>query len=386
MQEKKHEYRLVNWTEAMDVNTAHLEQTENYFIDRLCDMQQTYLTSYNYGLLPSPNKLYDSSEFDISERVTGKVEIRLWRCNAITSEGCRISYNPPQDNYLLYTHSLDRDNNEKGGSDVQYWDVILTVDPYKRIPTGIPNEEIPPRHPDVSEYYQISIVPQGKNNNEQLGFYHLVIGRIRQRGEHFEVDTNYIPPCTCISSHSELLHYYECFGSYLNDIERASKLIIAKVRNRTQNSPIANHICSVCENMMSYIASIYFRYRNMGKDAAPVEIVNYFSTLSHICFSSLNYINKTEKEELLKYFYEWSDITPGSFEELLSGTLSIIYEHHGIRSVMLQVESFLRIISELWMKLSTLEYIGQHKENIIVSERVHQSTTSSAKGGWTILD
>lgn len=383
--QQDNEYKLVNWVEAMDVDRTHLEQTENYFINRLCDTERTRLTSYNYGLFPSPDKSNDSSEFDISERVTGKVEIRLKRCNAITSGGCRISYNPPQGNYLLYTHSLNLDNKEET-SEVRYWDVILTVDPYKRIPSGIPNEEIPPRHPEVSEYYQISIAQQGKINYEQLGEYHLTIGRIRLRGDRYEVDTNYIPPCTCIRSHSELMRYYERFGTYLNDIERASKLIIAKIRNRTQNSPIANHIAGICENMMTYIATIYFQYRNTGKDAAPVEIVNYFSTLSHISFASLNYISKPDKEELLKYFYEWSDVTPGSFEEILSNTLSIIYEHHSIRTVMLQVENFLRVISELWLKLSTLEYIGQHKENIVVSERVYQRETHTSKGGWTILD
>lgn len=383
--QQENEYKLVNWVEAMDVDKTHLEQTENYFISRLCDAEHIRLTSCNYGLLPSPDNRSDSSEFDISERVTGKVEIRLKRCNAITSGGCRISYNPPQGDYLLYTHSLNLENKEET-SETRYWDVFLTVDPYKRVPTGIPNGEIPPRHPEVSEYYQISIAQQGKINNEQLGLYHLTIGRIRLRGNRYEVDTNYIPPCTCIRSHSELIQYYERFGTYLNDIERASKLIIAKVRNRTQNSPVANHIAGVCENMMTYIATIYFQYRNTGKDAAPVEMVNYFSTLSHICFASLNYISKPEKEELLKYFYEWSDVTPGSFEEILSNTLSIIYEHHSIRSVMLQVENFLRVMSELWLKLSTLEYIGQHKENIVVSERVYQRETHTPKGGWTILD
>ncbi|WP_163218929.1 hypothetical protein [Bacteroides sp. 224] len=37
----------------------------------------------------------------------------------------------------------------------------------------------------------------------------------------------------------------------------------------------------------------------------------------------------------------------GSFEEMLSNTLSIIYDHNNIRTVMLQIESFLRIMSEL---------------------------------------
>lgn len=384
--QKKDEYKLVNWVEGMDVQNTHFEQGENYFIQRISDTQRTFLTSYNYGLLPSTNKKDDASEFDISERVTGKMEIRLKRCNAIISGGFRIAYNPPEGDYLLYTHSLDINNEENTSNNIQYWDVILSIDPYKRIPDGIPNEEIPPRHPDVTEHYQISMAPQGSVNSDQLGVNHLTIGRIRLRGGRYEVDTNYIPPCTSIKSHPELINYYERFGSCLNDIERASKIIISKVRNRNQNSPIANHISTICENMMTYIATIYFEYRNMGKDSAPIQVVNYFSTLSHIAFANLNFINKIEKEELLKYFYEWSDITPGSFEEMLSNTLSLIYEHHSIRSVMLQVENFLRIMSELWLKLSTLEYIGQHKENIVVSERVHQQEVARAKGGWTILD
>jgi hypothetical protein len=43
-------------------------------------------------------------------------------------------------------------------------------------------------------------------------------------------------------------------------------------------------------------------------------------------------------------------------------------------------------MSELWLKLSALEYIGQHKDNIVVSERAHQTETVKSKGGWTILD
>jgi len=367
----------------MDVEFRHLQQTENYFIERLGDNLATRLTGYNYGLLPSTDRRHSSGEFDISERVTGKVEIKLRSCNAITAGGYRICYNPDHSEYLLYTHSFDEESN----STSDYWDVILSVNPFERIPSGVPDEkENPPRHPDIVEQYKLSIAPRGHMNYEQLGSFHLIIGRIRQYAGRYEVDTNYIPPCTGMCSHPDLLKYYESFGSYLNDIERASKIIISKIRNRSQNSPLAHYIAIMCENMMRYISSIYFSYRNTGRDALPLEIVDYFSTLAHTCFISLDFVSKIEKEELLKYFYEWSDVTPGSFEELLSNTLSIIYDHNNIRSTMIQVESFLRIMSELWLRLSTLEYIGQHKENIVVSERVHQQEQVKKAGGWTILD
>lgn len=383
---KENNYKLVNWQEGMGVGSAHLQQTENYFIERLGDNLETRLNNYNYGLLPSADRKSESSEFDISERITGKVEIKLRRCNAVTSGGYRISYNPDNAEYLLSTYSFESEK-EQEENNVAYWDVILSVNPFDRIPSGIPDEkENPPRHPNVTEHYTLSIVPKGQTNYEQLGMFHLTIGRIRLHGGRYEVDSDYIPPCTGMSSHPDLLKYYENFGIYLNDIERASKAIIAKIKNRSQNSPLAYHINTMCENMMRYIASIYFMYRNTGQTSLPIEIVNYFSTLAHTCYISLNFVSKIEKEELLKYFYEWSDVTPGSFEDLLSDTLSVIYDHNNIRAVMLQIESFLRTMSELWLKLSTLEYIGQHKENIVVSERTHQQEVVKKTGGWTILD
>lgn len=384
--QNKDEHKLVNWAEGMDVGSGHLQQLENYFIARLCDSQSTRLTSFNYGLLPSMNKQGDSSEFDISEQITGKVEIRLKRCNALTQSGCRIAFNPERSDVLLYTHSFDKEKNLESGT-TQFWDVILSVDPFERIPSGIPdNESTPPRHPDVTEYYRLSIAPQGRINAEQLGLYHLVIGRVRQQGGRYEVDTNYIPPCTSMCSHPALLDYFDRFGTYLNDMERASKIIIDKVRNRPQNSPVANHIANVCQDMMRYIVSIFFTYRNMGREMTPAEVTGYFSTLAHICYINLNFINKTEKEELLKYFYEWSDVTPGSFEELLGDTLGIVYNHNSIRPVMVRIESFLNVLTGLWLKLSSLEYIGQHKENIVISERLNQIETPKTKGGWKILD
>jgi hypothetical protein len=384
MQEITH--KLVNWVEGMNVSSIHFQQTENYFIERLYDNLATRLTRYNYGLLPSLDGRSASSEFDISERVTGKVEIRLQRCNALTAGGCRISYNPGQNDYILYTHTFEQDKQSDANA-TRIWDVILTIEPFQRIPSGIPNEEeTPPRHPDITEFYRLSIIPQGHTNYDQLGLFHLVIGRIRQHSGRYEVDTNYIPPCTQMSSHSELLSYYDRFNNYMSDIERASGNIVSKVRNRAHNSSMAQHIAATCESIMRYIAMIYFPYRNTGREASPVETVNYFSTLAHIVYVSLRCINKTDREEMLRYFYEWSDVNPGSFEELLSETMNIMYNHNAIRTVMVQAESFLNTMSELWIRLSTLEYIGQHKENIVVSERVQQSETPKKGSSWTILD
>lgn len=383
----KKQHNLVNWIEGMPLKKVYMEQLEDHFIEAICDNLYVRMNKNNYGLLPASNGQIDSSEFDISERITGQVEIKLRRCNALTAGGYRINYNPPASEFILYTHSFSEEKEINTIGQTKLWDIIITADPYGRIPSGLPNEEAnPPHQPDKVCSLKLSVLPKGEIDLDKLGHYHLVIGRIRYQGNRHEVDTNFIPPCTIMGSHQELIRYYEQFGGFLNDIERASKLILSKVRNRSQNSTIAGHMASLCEDIMRYIAHIYFSYRNEGLDNTPSETVNYFSTLAHICYSNLNFISKTDKEELLKYFYEWSDITPGSFDELLVNTLSVIYEHYNIRSVMLQVNAFLRIMSELWLKLSTLEYIGQHKENIVVSERSYQSEQPKRKGGWSVID
>jgi hypothetical protein len=384
MSEKK-EYKRVNWKEGMDVRFHMFEQTEDYFTNAICNSSAIQLNRNNFGLLPSADRKSDSSEFDISERVTGTVEIKLRKCNAVTAGGCRINYNPSFGEAMAYSHTFDG-NRQADPSQTTYWDVLITADPFRRVPSGVPNvEETPPRHPDAGTYYELSVMPKGELDNELLGMHYLVIGRLRYFGGRYSVDSNFIPPCTSMSSHTDLIRYYELFASLMNDIENASKTIVAKIRNRSQNSAIANHIGAMCEDMMRYIASVYFNYRNTGPDAAPVNIVNYFSTLAHTCYASMAFINKTDKEELLRYFFEWSDVKPGAFEELLSNTLGIIYDHNNIRAVMIRVETFLRTISELWIRLSTLEYVGQHKENIVIGERSNYQEPVK-KTSWTILD
>ena len=380
------EYKRVNWADGIEIGSSQFQQTEDYFTNSVCDALAVGLNRNNFGLLPSSDRKSDASEFDINQQVTGTVEVKLRKCNAITVGGCRINYIPSLGDVLTYTYNFDTEK-ENDSSDTLYWDVVITVDPFKRIPSGTPSpESTPPYHPDVDTLLNLSIVPKGDLKAKQLGMHHLVIGRIRYFNGRYTVDSNFIPPCTSMASHTDLIHYYEQFSALMNELEKASKTIIAKIRNRTQNSPIANHIGAICEDMMRYIASIYFNYRNIGPDATPMSIVNYFSSLAHISYVSMSFIDKIEREELLRYFYEWSDIKPGVFEELLSSTLGIIYDHNNIRAIMIQVESYLKIMCDLWVRLSTLEYIGQHKENIVVAERRHEPIQTKRTGGWTILD
>jgi hypothetical protein len=216
--------------------------------------------------------------------------------------------------------------------------------------------------------------------------HNLIIGRVRKEGDRYEVDQTYIPPCTSMLSHPDLKKYYETFGKYLNDIEVASHKIIQKILERDNSMSVAQNTQFLCEHILNYIVTIYFKYKNMGRNFSPVEVVEIFSSFAHVCYVALNYIPKKKREEMLQYFYEWSDVTPGHFVDLITVMFEAVYDHNNIRSVMEQTDEFLSTFSSLWVILSSLEYIGQHKENVVVAVQDYKVDEAARKQGWTILD
>lgn len=379
--------KLVNWADGMKISKDHFVQTEDFYIDSIRDIASVYLNNHNFGLLPPYKGERLSSNFEINERITNYVEIELRLCNAITPGGCRIDINPiDHTEYLKLDHRFE-EKEEKDGKECLLWDIILVVRPFNRIPVGIPDpEETPPRHPNIDKTYELYVKPSGEITVDELGMHHLIIGRISKEGNRYIIDSSYIPPCTSMSSHPDLKNYYELFGKYLNDIEISSQKIIQKILERENNPDIARYTEKICEHLLIYISGIYFKYKNSGRYQTPVEIVNTFSSLAHTCYVSLSFMSKAKREELLQYYYEWADITPGTFLEILADLVEIKYDHQDIRTMMARVEKAMSTLSSLWVRLSTLEYVGQRKENIVVAEKSQKIETGPRQSEWTILD
>lgn len=384
------EHEMVNWEGSMDATGDLLKQTENYLIDIVRDATGLRLTEYNFGLLPPCKGETLSSDFDITERISNHVEVELRRCNAITPGGCRVTINPADaSGYLKLDYPFEEEINTTADEDGNlYWDVILVVRPFDRVPQGAPNpEEIPPRHPDTQKQYHLFVKPAGKIRSEDFGMHHLIIGRVAKIGDRYEVDRSYIPPCTSMSSHPHLVKYYERFGSYLKDIEAASRKIIQKIHEQeNESSTIANNIKSVCERLLPYIFSVYFDFRNNGHNYIPLKTMDVFSSLAHTAFVSISFITGRQKEEMLRYFYEWSDITPDSFMEMFTDMIEVTYNHYDICKMMDRTAHFLSEFSKLWIKLSTLEYIGQHKKNIVVAQKTQKTADTGRDSDWIIID
>lgn len=375
-------YRAVNWVDGMKISSDHFVQTDNFIQDIVRDSNSISLNNNNFGLLPPFNGENTSLDIQITERASNNLQVKIKQCNAVTAEGYRINIAPAAlGQEYTFNHYFSQDTTSDA---VETYFVILTVNPHGRVATGKPDaEETPLRYPEVDSAYSITVLPASQINSKNNNY--LEVGKFTKSASGISIVPDYIPPCVSILSHTDLVRYYEIFSNQLNELQLLCFRIIDKITSKDSISPIGKNVKMLCDKMLDYIARIYFSYRNVAFNQSPIMLVGYFSELAHIFFSSIKSIAGAEREELLKYFYEWKDVTPGNFEELLARLIEIVYNHHDIRSSLTVVDEFMRVLIALWNKLSTLEYIGQRKENIVVAEQqVVQAV--QAKRTWTLLD
>ena len=369
-------YKLTNWVDGMGVIPQHFIQSENHLIELVSTSCTIGMGNHSYGILPSSADNKDLSEIDIQEKITGSVEVRLCRCNAITKGGYHISFNPDTENFLIKNLSLASITN----TNYSVWEVILSVNPYKRVPTGPPDlEEDPPRHPYVIPELELFILPANEFNLKEAHGQHLIVGRIKLNGGKYEIDGNYIPPCTCMASHPRLSAYHSRFLSLINELEKASNNIIFKIQDKKINSTLSGDIEMLCQGIMTYISDKYFSIFNLGLEWEPIRIVEFFSSLAHMYYVKMSFIAVKDREELFNYFHEWEELIPGTFESIITKAIEIQYDHNNLVDSMMKVDEFISTLTKLWTKLSNLEYIGQHKESMIVSETPLKSSNTKSE-------
>lgn len=378
-------HQAVNWVDGMKISARQFNDTENHFTDSLRDAASVFLRSYDFGLLPPYRGQRLSCDFAIAERMAGQVEVRLRHCNAVTSGGMRFHFMPEEYDHQLVKQFSFQEDEEAENVTVPY-SVVLSMNPYDRMPAGVPDpEETPPRHPYAAHHYELNLLPASQVEAAEMGLHHLVIGQLTRHNGRTAVNEQYIPPAAAVISHPGLIRYYERFGILLNELQLSSLRIVEKVAARDSRTPLALNIKMLAEHMLGYIAQTFFTYRNVVHQQPPVMLVNCFSNLAHIFHTTLHFPGAREKEEMLKYFYEWKDVTPGNFEDLLMRTIDVVYDHYNIRASLEQVDGCMQVLAALWNKLAGLEFIGQRRENIVVAEQklVEQTRVRSS---WSLLD
>ena len=371
----------------MKFSESHFIENERSIYDTIRDAISININSYNYGVLPPFLGQNESLDIQISQRSDQFVQITLNGLNAITAGGMRVNINPKNEkDSIVYTHSfLPTDGSDKAISTEQVFDIVLRVIPGERVLVGEPDpEEIPPRIPYVGPKYVLSVLPSNPDGADSASY--LVIGRVVQHGDQFLVDENYIPSCTVLSSHRALIQAYKNFGNRLISLQSSAAKVIAKINLRNQHVTLSDTIGAWCGEILSYIATIQFEYQNMVKEQPPIVMVNCFATLANRLLVRLNSLSTVDKEELLNYFYQWIDVTPGNFGNILTQCAGIAYQHQNIYKSIEPIDHFLDMLDTIWLRLSSLEYIGQRKDNIIITEQTQSRQAGSVKQSWKTID
>jgi hypothetical protein len=352
----------VNWVDGMKISRRHFTEFEEYVTDSLRDVNAVRLTDYSYGLLPAHSRQPESLEMLITYDYTRQINVKLITCRAVTPDGNRIEI--IKDGYFVYSVSLDKFIEDKSivPDKDQYIDVVLSVNPFQRVPTGQPDvHEIPPRHPFTHPLYAISLVPTNQISHPSFKSSHLIIGKLFFTNGEIKPVPTFIPPCMSLSSHQQLLDWYDDFEKLLNNIRESCTRIIHKVKQKNQKNNLAESTYYLVEKFLFKLNESIPYFEWVVAKQPPVAFTDYLTGFIHNINTSLSLLLDKDREELLSYFGEWTDLTPGVLESKIHGVLNYRYNHLDINTGFAGLHGFYALLAGLLSKLSQLEYIGKRK-------------------------
>jgi len=364
----KNKYR-VNWIDGMKINKRHFIEMEESMLHSVHRSEGRRLDPFSYGLVP--NYSDDSNALDVIVSIDGMntIEVTVNHCHAITMSGYPIeilqdiSGQVNESGQKLMNHYEVKDGEEE-------WFVVVSVNPFARIPVGEANPtEEPPRHPFVIPDYKVDILPKSEVSTNNMGLYHVTIARIVSTDGVPLIDDSFIPPCCSVQSHADLKYSFVEMGSFMNHLESHCLRIIQKIHEKKNDSELASHVMYMSEKVLHFLNTSIPEYRSLDKYAAPINMVTRMISLSRLIKGSLDVFANTGKENLINYLIDWCDLNQGAFENVLLAMSELEYDHGDINGSLQDISDFTRLMLSLFKKLSELDYIGQKPDsNIFVKE------------------
>lgn len=373
----------VNWTDGMKISEKHLIAHDDFLLDTVRDSNSLRCNNFNYGLLPiNLAKGADDTIFDVYNTATNDVQVVIKHCSALTAAGYRIELSDYKTNIKSLIKSVD----EKKENIEEAYYILISSNPFDRVPFGnIDPEETPPRHPSTQTKHNIELLSESILKNGSTGGNYLIIGKVNIKDNIAAADQNFIPPCTSIYSHPVLISYYGSFAKSMGNLQQYALAIIQKAVKTNQNTTLATNVKSLCGILIGHFANVYFNYRNIVPQQPPIYMVEVFSSMALHAYNNTQVLATGELEEMLNYSFEWSEIAPHTLLNQLSAVAEINYDHNNCGEHLFEIQRLLMSIEIIFSKLSSLDYIGQRKENIIVNEK-DITPISKVKRGWSLLD
>ncbi|WP_289044501.1 hypothetical protein [uncultured Olleya sp.] len=381
----EHTHHKINWVDGMKINKNHFIGMENAMMSALHNSNANNVTPVNFGLLPSSSLAQNSIDLVMSMDGQSTIHVEVNTCRAITLGGFEINITEHTKTLLeqsgqILKHQYDLDTND------QEWFIVLYVNPFNKIPVGDADpQEDPPRHPFVLSDYKIDIIPKNESSDNEMGLYHITIGKVEMVGETPTLVEDFIPPCRSIQSHPDLKFTYSEIGAFLNQMEHFSMHIVQKIYQKKQTNDLAHMVLHLAQKTGEYLNAIIPEFRLKDKYEAPVAMLTKLVSLSRVIKSALDVYVGTGKEELLNYLTDWCDLNQGAFENVLIEMIELDYVHTNINESLYKTSAFTRLMLSLYKKLNELDYIGKKSDsNIFVKEEVVDNTEVKSRRSFLL--
>jgi hypothetical protein len=371
--ETNHQFLPVNWTDGMKINKTHLVAERNALQQQAVFAAGSHLTSINYGLLPPVAEGQKSCSLFVSLDNQQYVQVRLASCRAVTPGGIMINIEEQGTAATADTKVPDLSipfADLKNKSAVYF--VVLTVNIYDRVPTGLADpDEIPPRLPYSAPKYSLSLVPKQDLAGQKAGLYQLALSRIFIKENKLQVDEDYIPPCVATASHPDLMEIYYSLEEFMAKMELYSIQITQKIQQKKQVNEMALIVQWLCNNIIQHQSLHFTWFRWAAKHQPPSFMLSFTASLARLIKNSLDVYVNAGKEELMTYLVEWCELSQGRLETVITDLGNHNYLHEDINAAVSKVAAFTQTVSSLFYKLSKLDYIGKKKDQaIFVKEHI----------------
>jgi hypothetical protein len=356
----------VNWIDGMKISRKTFSDTEFFIHEQVQDSRAIQLTDYNYGILPADKSLELSVFCDSLQLIT----VDLNSCKAITPDGCRIDIVKTKHTVQVNFKEIQSRFGLRNVP-VQQMFILLTINVFKRTPSGQPQaEENPPRVPYTQPEIGIDVVPVESLNQYLLG-NSLIIGKIAYQNNDLIFQREFIPACTSVDSLPGLLDWYRKFRQLLDSWEQACIRIIQKVNQKSQQSnSLTLSIQKVSEKILEKLVSQKINFQWIIQKSAPVHMCMLLLENLQYLYTIIICLSEKDREELINYFAEWADVQTGSIENITTKAMQIQYNHNDVSAALQDINQAYNLYVQLFQKLAILDFIGKRKgQNIFVIEQ-----------------
>lgn len=379
----------VNWVDGMKISRRHFQQEENFVSEQVQDALAVQVTPFNFGILPADKSLAMEVQCDFSQQIT----VDISHCNAVTPNGTRIYITP---NFAIKAVNHFREIAEKYALQLaqpQTLYILLSVNSYDRVPYGEPAvDENPPRHPFTRPDIHVDILPVDQIKTLYLGNI-LMLGKITYINGELFFQKEFVPPCSSVNSLPIVKDWYNKFYQSLDSLEHSCHKILEKIKQKGQSNVLTNCISQLSDRTMYQIAGVRTYYRWMLPSLAPVYMCEVLMRVLQNLNTTLHSFSPNDREEVLNYFNEWTDLLQGNIQKQLIQTLQLQYDHYDLQKMFSTIFQSYSIFQQIFEKLVTLEYIGKHKGDtkIYIEQKVESPPLSSTGAGekasrWSPLD